>query len=204
MKKGFFVLALLVGVVFQANAQEKGRFWVGGNFNFLTTDQEDDMKTTSFSVSPEFGYSFSERWAAGIRFGYSQTKIDYEGSQSSQKVKNDKFTVAPFARYTCFTWKRLNLFVDGGLSYAREKGKTEHSNHSDNNTGNYVGIFINPGLSLRLSNCISMVGYINFFNAHYQKRNYTSVNYPDSKTYQANLNSPFNLNNFSLGFNFRF
>ena len=208
MKKGIFVLAVLLGMALQSNAQEKGQFWVGGSFGFSSTDREDVVKTNEYSVYPEFGYAFSNRWGVGLRLGYHQTKDKYDETYYGQLNKRESFSVSPFARYTCFTWKAFSVFVDGGLSYSRENTDNRETDYYLESKSNYYGLFLQPGFALRLSNCISLTGHLDFFNAGYRETDYDTGNtyssYVDNKSYSATLNSPFNLNNFTVGFNFKF
>ena len=216
MKKIIFAILLLVGMAAQGQAQEKGRLWIGGSIGVssgdtnamdMDNDRRTSQKSNSYSIQPELGYAFSDRWAVGIRLGIGQGKTTYSQDDNERKDKSTTFGVAPFVRYTCFNRKRLDIFVDGGLAYNRDRRKYEQYNPRIHYTSNSFGIFMQPGFSFRLSPCISLTGRLDFLNVYYKKtetNNKPSGNSSDSKEFVADLNSPFNLGNFTVGFNFSF
>ena len=215
MKKGIFTLVMLAAMAVQSHAQEKGDFWVGGSFGIYIDNTErsgDELhnlsrKDNNYSIEPELGYVFSDRWAAGIRLGFDRSKnktvTDYD-----LKNQTNTFQVAPFVRYTCLNWRKFSMFVDAGLLYSQYK--VEDIPYVEYNISyvkqNRYGAFLQPGFSLRLSSCIALTGRLNFFDVAYEKDEQTRVeNYLiDRQSFRANLNSPFNLDNFTIGFNFHF
>lgn len=225
MKRTIFAFAILAIVAtVESPAQEK-KFWVGGSLGMQSSDESQntfqdqqnssaDYEQNTYSIYPELGYVFSDRWAAGIRFGISHTSTKLSHDQEeSRKDKANTFSITPFARYTCLTWKAFGIYVDGGLSYST--GKSDINSYSSTRTTdikhNSYGIFVTPGFSLRLSDCISLTGNLNIFNAGYNVREakdtesgstYSYTN--KTKQFFADLNSPFSLDNFTVGFNYRF
>ncbi len=211
MKKAIFVLLILAGTVGQSSAQDKEKFWIGGSFGAATDDEEGYIKRSVYSIQPEIGYAFSDRWAAGIRFGIEQSKIKYDETRAGSMMgsKTNNFNINPFVRYTCLKWKALNIFVDGGLRYGWGK---ENQTRFDNEDEEYYirakdndyGLFIEPGVSLQISRSIALAGRINLFNLSYNRRNHDTNgddNVVDRDNFDIGLNSPFYLGNFSLGFN---
>lgn len=196
-------MTLLLGMVYQSNAQEKGQFWVGGTLGFSSIEN-DDQKVERYTIGPEFGYQFSENWGAGIRVGYTNGLIKIF-SETNRKDKSNGISIEPFARYTYLRWKAFGLFVDGGLNYTNATVKKEYASATLNSkvTNSNYGIFLSPGFTLRLSNTISLTGSLDFFDAGYNEIK-TKGSSNKTKSYSANLNSPFDLDNFTLGFNFRF
>jgi hypothetical protein len=212
MKKAIIFAAaaamILTGTV-GANAQTKGKFWVGGNISFESTELSSVASSNSLTILPEFGYNFSDRWAAGILFGMSQSKI--EGTIGDNRLQG--FSVTPFARYTFFNWKALSLFADGGLRYESVTGDAgfeyESPDGTYTSTANEVrhaNLFVNPGFSVRLAKHFALVGSMNIFSAGYTETSLSSsyTGSADTNSWAASLNSPFNLDNFSLGFNVTF
>ncbi len=181
-----------------ANAQEKGNFWIGGNFGFESSEFSVGSKENTFIIAPEFGYQFSDRWGAGIRVGYEQT-TSKSGSADKDYIK--AFNIAPFARYTFLRWKALNLFADGGLSYTRADGEIFSEEYSYDELWSF-GAFVRPGLSLNLSKSFSLVATANLFNFGYAETEETG-DYKAS-SWAASLNSPFSANNITLGFTVAF
>ncbi len=221
MKKTIFTILLLAGMASQVRAQEQGRFWIGGSLGFNNRTEESTLsaepveersyKYHSYSIQPELGYAFSDRWAAGIRLGFGQSKDEYVTNYERDR-RYKTFQVAPFVRYTCLSWRKFSVFVDGGLSYGQYKEDDipyiEDPNDSHRKQNRY-GVFLQPGFSLRLSSCIALTGRLNFLDVSYEKYELTSTSVygttdTDSNQFYANLNSPFSVNNFTVGFNFSF
>jgi opacity protein-like surface antigen len=218
MKKTIFVLLLLVGMAGGSFAQDKGQFWVGGSISTGSNDEVGRVKNSNYSIAPELGYAFSDKWAMGLRVGFGQTKYAYdpEYSGTDENVDNT-FSIAPFARYSFFTWKSVKLFVDGGVSYVRGKGENKEidnvgeENEIDNgshSTSNSYGVFISPGVSLRLGRAVSLTGSINLLNVYSLKSkiDYNDIGRADSegRRFNTSVNSPFSLSDFSVGVNYCF
>ncbi len=237
MKKTIFTLTLLstIAIAGQSLAQEKGQFWIGGSVNTsnsestsadTNTETEDitsnkESKRNQYTIQPEFGYAFSDRWAAGMQLhiGWSnEPNSQYADSYSvsSSDSKTNSWGLSPFVRYTALKRKAFGVFIDGGLSYYRAKNNTtaiydeeRYSNGSSNN--DRYGIFVNPGFSLRLSPCILLTASMSFFSLNYTKTS-NNIEYisslhsvhSDNNGFTSVLNSPFNLDNFSVGLNFSF
>ena len=128
MKK-FLLIALLAVSAVAAKAQ----VYVGGQVGFW---HNDDAKTTNIIIAPEVGYTFNEKWSAGVALQYGHYKAD--------EYKMDAFTISPYARYTYFKSGIVNLFVDGGVDFAVAKPKD-----GDSATG--FGIGFKPGVSLNVT-----------------------------------------------------
>lgn len=140
MKKALlFTLAaaVVVGTTAQTNAQEKGKFWIGGQFGYESTESFQNMPVNSLTVAPEFGYNLSDRWGVGIEVGLTNanTRNTYTTilpgvndlvSSWSSHVRT--WSVAPFARYTFARWRALRLYADGGVFYEHAVSKSKGSN----------------------------------------------------------------------------
>lgn len=211
MKKTIFTLLLLAAIVSQGQAQEK-KFWVGGSFNLSSSSGEEegvavDAKNNSVYIGPEFGYAFSDRWAAGMRLGILSSTSGPAGD--GYDLKTNGFEIAPFAQYTLLSRKRFGVFVEGGLSYSHNYQRFEDGDVTSNGQDWYgCGASIEPGIEFNLTDCIALTGTFDFFNAGYVK--YETGGYV-RKDFSAELNSPFNLfaddgffDNFMIGFEFKF
>ncbi len=217
MKTIICTFLLLVGAIGQSFSQDKGQFWIGGNIDVTTNDVHEQRKDTNYSIEPEFGYAFSDKWAAGLGIGFGRNKSTYDPEYYSgdRKEVQNTFSMRPFARYTFFTWRAVKLFADGGFLYARAKAEsvqyyTDGENETDrgwHSTRNTYGVFISPGISLHLGRSVALTGKMNLLNAYYYKST-TAYNYEsaDQETHGFNFgaNSPFNLSSFSVGFNYCF
>lgn len=143
MKK--VILAALVAVVsLTANAQ----LYVGGSLSFDADKANSNADTKStFVIKPEVGYSFNEKWAAGIQIGYKS--VSQSGNTASE------FTFAPYARYTYAKSGIASFFVDGGVSF----------DLYNNDRGTVVGIGVRPGVKLSASEKVDFVaslGYLGY------------------------------------------
>ena len=213
MKKAIFTLALLAAMTMamQSNAQEKGRLWVGGSIGFGSneTGNSDNSQTNTFSLAPEVGYNFSDRWGAGLRFGVATAGIKHLSDGTKSDFRN--WSVAPFARYNFVRWKAITLFADGGLIYSAVDNELWEDNGYSNATQRHGGIFVDPGVSLRLSRHLSLVARMNIFTAGYTTTTSSSTSLNglnETHSWAASLNSPFDidgfLDSFTLGFNLTF
>ena len=217
MKRIVSILAiatLAVAGTIPAKAQKKGDFWIGGGISMDSFEKKVFADTdTNFSVAPELGYAFSDRWAVGVilEFGkaksYTNLLID---SYLAETIS--LWGIAPFARYTALKWRVISVFVDGGVSYIKQRNSIFNSygniSNSPEETSDILGVFCRPGVSLYLSKHISLTGRIDFFNACYKNVEADSESMSDNSFigngFAFDINSPFNLNNFTVGLNFSF
>ncbi len=140
MKK-IVVLLFVVMAALSAKAQ----VYVGGSISFWHDD--DKFETTTFSVSPEVGYNFNEKWAVGGTIGFGYDKTD--------DVKTTVFAIAPYARFSYYENKIVRLFIDGGFGIASSKMGDE-----DAVTGFEIGL--KPGLAIKLNEKFSLVAKCGF------------------------------------------
>jgi hypothetical protein len=189
------LLAILFAASLTAASQAQNRkFWVSGSLGFESAELNSATTLNSFSVQPNLGYFFSDSWALGIRFGLNQGELN----TSNMFADFQEFSVAPFARHIFLRWKAFSIFVDGGLSFSDFTGDTDFEDNAWEEAHlSSFGLFVNPGFSLRLTERFSLVGSTNLFSAAHSWNDQTA-------SWAANLNSPFNLDNFTLGFSFRF
>ena len=148
MKKIMMTLAA-VCVAATMNAQA----YIGGGLGFQTTKQGENTNTV-IMVEPELGYNLDENWAVGISLGYGHTKQSTEVRGVETSVKTDVFTIAPYARYTFVKLDKVNVFVDGGLSYTHTK-----VGDAKNNT---FAIGFKPGVAVNLNEKLSFVTHVGF------------------------------------------
>jgi hypothetical protein len=211
------VLFVAVAVAGHSYAQDNGQFWIGGSIG-LNKMSNSEVKNDTYGIYPEFGYAFSDRWAIGTRFGIHKDKVsgDRSSDVSISKTNEDIFEVAPFVRYTALKWKAFRVYVDGGLSYlnsnyhvTRIDDDVEILNNLDH--ASQYGIFIQPGFSLKLTPHLALTGHLySFFSAGYERSiadHHTDDRdpvYQETNNYFVGLNLPFNLENFSVGFEFNF
>ena len=132
MKK--IVLSLMIMfAALAANAQES-KWFATGSFSIWHNDEADE---TLFSIMPEVGYNFNDKWAAGLEIGYSHAGDD------------DMFIFSPFARYTYYQNNLVNLFIDGNIGYC-------------SNGDNGIEIGFKPGIALNLNKHFSLQAKFGF------------------------------------------
>ena len=150
MKKGLFILFVLTLISLTSNAQNAGRWWLGGSISAITTSVDGGDNSTSFAFLPEAGYQLNDKWGIGVAVGYAEL------DQNNRLHKT--FSVNPFARLSVFDGNFGDFFLEGGVKYAHRE--TENVSNSDVNT---LNIGISPGFHLDLHKNISFMfkfGYI--------------------------------------------
>jgi hypothetical protein len=136
MKKILAIATILFSFL-AANAQ----VYVGGALGYSTEKETKDASSVnSFTFAPEVGYNFDQHWTAGLLINYT--------SVSKDDVTLSGFGVGGYARYNFLNTGIVTLFVEGGA------GVTAYNKDRGNNF--YVSL--NPGLSVALSERVSLVG----------------------------------------------
>ena len=133
MKKIVLSLVIMFAVI-AANAQES-KWFATGSFRLW---HDNEAAETLFSVIPEVGYNFNEKWAVGLEVGYS-----HEGSY-------DELIFSPFARFTYYRNNLVSLFVDGNIGYCGDFDI------------NGVEIGLKPGIALNLNKHFSLQAKFGF------------------------------------------
>ncbi len=150
MKK--VILAALVAVAsLSANAQ----VFLGGKVGFGSLKADSNTPAvTAFSIAPEVGYMFNEKWGVGLAIGF-QTKnglatYDSEngGVVAGKFAKSHSaFTVAPYARFVFAKTGIASFFLDGGIGMQ----------FMNDGRGNVFNIGIKPGVKLSASEKVDFV-----------------------------------------------
>lgn len=183
MKKIMMTLAA-VAVAATMNAQ----VYVGGGIGLQSTSQ-DGNTNSSVTLMPEIGYNLNEDWAVGVAFGYSEDKKTKEIENVEVSVKDKKFVVNPYVRYTFAKLGSVNVFVDGGLEYV----------HYDNAgaKNNTFGIGVRPGVAVNLNDKLSFVSHFGWLGYSNSKDDYEGAK--AANTFGFDLNSKVS---FGLYYNF--
>ncbi|MCM1355696.1 MAG: porin family protein [Staphylococcus sp.] len=181
MKK-FLLMAVMAVMTLGATAQN---WYAGGQVTFGRTTTEISgvsLKSTQVTVLPELGYNVSDQLAFGAQLGVSYRKA---GDQ-----EKTVFRVNPYARYTYFNSKMVDLFVDGGVDFGigRAHGSTAVE----------YGIGLRPGVALNLSDRFSLVAHVGFLG--YQSGNRPAKHNGCAENWGLDLNS----NNLMFGFYYHF
>lgn len=143
MKKVLLVIAVVLSAV---SMQAQGMYLGGGISLWRNTDAD----KTSFSITPDFGYNLSERWAVG-----GEIALAFNGYDAEYDAKSTAFAIAPYARFSFYENKIVRLFLDMGLGFSTYKPK-----HRDNVNGFEIGI--KPGLAVKLNDHFSFITKVGF------------------------------------------
>lgn len=95
----------------------KGDFLGGGGISIDFSKYKDipDSKTTYFSIDPEFGFFFIDRFAGGVKLEFSSEKEEGDNDAYTE------FTVRPFIQYYFLpTEKKVNLFANASYGFGSE------------------------------------------------------------------------------------
>jgi hypothetical protein len=147
MKKVLLAAFLLVSsnaIFAQIN---QGQWMVGGNINFTSSKfgDDDDSKVTSFNISPNAGYFIIDKLAAGLRLGFTRTKVETADDATTD------FSLAPFVRYYFLdAAKKVNVFADGSYGFGKAGGDDKEGyNFFQFMAG--PAIFLTPNTALELA-----------------------------------------------------
>lgn len=106
----------------------KGNWLVGGSgFFSLTTSNSmsgvSGLRQTQINLSPSIAYFFFDKFAAGLKIGYSNSRNKQLNTPNYNLGKSITYSVGPFLRYYFLpTDKQFNLIIDGSYQYGIENG----------------------------------------------------------------------------------
>lgn len=186
-----------IGCAVSANAE---KWYVGGSIGFwhesgnrgsyepLTASNAD---TNQFSIMPELGYNFNNRWAVGGTIGYMYKH--WCGLDQDYNV----FKLNPYARFTYFRTSNnlVQLFIDGQVGIGL--GAVDRK-HQDTHTAVTYNIGLRPGIAINLTNRFSIVAHLGFVG--YNGANNAAKDAGEKCSGGVNFDS----NNLTLGFYYNF
>lgn len=162
MKK-VFLFALVVLLIKYSSAQlDKHTLLIGGTGLYSSTSLNypgnTTIRQTLFNLSPNIGYFVLNKFAVGLKPGYSNSQ--QKGLPSTYKDIN--LSIGPFIRYYFLPEnKAFNILVDGSWQYTFEKesvyvSSEEFTNRRKNQFSIAAGpvLFLNPSVGLEF-----LVGY---------------------------------------------
>lgn len=135
MKKVMLMVSFLM-ITIVASAQG----WYSGGEIGIWRDK--GAKSTNFSLVPDFGYNFSDKWSAGAKVGF------YHESEPNLSA----LTMDAYVRYTYYRNGMVSLYADGGAGFG-----------TIDVDGYQVGI--SPGIALKLDDHFSILasfGYLGY------------------------------------------
>lgn len=135
MRKIILMFICLVAAI-TANAQG---WYLGGEIGVW---RDKGVESTNFSIVPDFGYSFNDKWSVGAKLGFNHV--------SEPKVST--LTIDAYARYTYYSKGMVSLYADAGAGIGTIDAD-----------GFQAGI--TPGIALKLNEHFSILatlGYLGY------------------------------------------
>ena len=126
------------------------QFYVGGSVGFGSAKLGGGDSESTYKIVPEVGYNLNDQWAIGVALGYQKGSCNF-GNLDFNPGKVEVFAVSPYARYTFMESDMVNVFVDGGLTFASYK-----------DAGSAFQVGLRPGIALKASDAISLVAHVGF------------------------------------------
>ena len=126
------------------------QFYVGGSVGFGSAKLGGGDSESTYKIVPEVGYNLNDQWAIGVALGYQKGSCNF-GNLDFNPGKVEVFAVSPYARYTFMESDMVNVFVDGGLTFASYK-----------DAGSAFQAGLRPGIALKASDAISLVAHVGF------------------------------------------
>jgi hypothetical protein len=147
--KIFLSVIVMLAISSLSLAQTTKNHWmVGGNVGFNNYENQ-----SSFHITPNGGYLFTDHLEAGLSFGFAGSFSDYYKSYSTALI--------PHIRYYLGSGKTQPLFMaSAGYSYSQHKSKSDYSNYNYSswgfnwNVGAGVSHFLNRNAAIE-----GIVGY---------------------------------------------
>lgn len=135
MKKVILMVSfLMIAIVVSAQG-----WYTGGEIGIW---RDKGAKSTNFSLVPDVGYSFSDKWSAGAKIGF------YHESEPDLS----ELTIDAYIRYTYYHNGMVSLYADGGGGLGTIDAD-----------GFQVGV--SPGMALKLNDHFSILasfGYLGY------------------------------------------
>lgn len=146
---------LLTLVVAMTSLAASAQAYLGGEVGFWRST---DDNTTTLSIQPEIGYSFSDKWAVGAALGYT---YGYNGlkSHAADGTHNHAINVDPYARYSYAKLGPVSLFLDMGFGICSEWVKDGDGSDVAWRIGLHPGVKVNVAKNLDFVAHVGFLGY---------------------------------------------
>lgn len=217
--KQLLILFLLI-IQTQAYCQDfSGKIQLGGTGSFFIdqTEQEyainnflvqDELKTQTISIIPQFGYFVSNMILVGGRIGYSNIKTKQVGSidgsiRIDNEIKTSLFKLGPYVRFHKSLNEQLLLFLQGNIDLGFGTRENRRTDPTVDESIFEVETGLRPGLLLMVSENVgieSTFGFLGYKLSQTKLKDSDLDNTPTNKDQDFGLD--LNLNTFSLGIQF--
>lgn len=223
MKKLFFFLAASTLMLLAGNTA-KAQLYFGGSIGLTTSTMKSPDNTTtsgvSFKLSPEVGYQFNDKMAAGGTLSYQRglatlgafdlndlkgfitaaagTQTDLGNTRNNGSNRFNVFRIAPYFRYYIIETRRFNLFVDGVIGYSTINQQSKNAGvWADNNHLSMFDLGARPGFMLKFDGGhFAVIGHLGNLGL----QTLTNRDQQGSTTSITRFGLDVDTNNLSLGF----
>ncbi|MBQ9363034.1 MAG: outer membrane beta-barrel protein [Bacteroidaceae bacterium] len=147
---------ILSAIVAVASLSASAQVYLGGTVGFNSSKIADGAdNVTSFTIAPEIGYMFNEKWGVGLAIGYQTSNGSFDANGWSAQAKkseksNGAFAIAPYARFVFAKTGIASFFLDGGIGMQ----------FMNNSRGNIFQVGIRPGVKLSASEKVDFVAQL--------------------------------------------
>lgn len=184
MIKFLLTIITIAGITMVSYAQDlgfkKGTSFVEGGLRFSVWNRsnDNDVKSTDFSISPSIGHFFTDKFALGLYAGYGYTKDVQKSLDREYNSKRNHYGIGAYGRYYFFDLgNRLKTYAELGAGfsdYSTKHNDEYYSNDVDSKTyrghlavgANYF-IKNNLALGYKLANLLSY----NYMQSEYENGN---------------------------------
>ncbi|HJZ39701.1 MAG TPA: hypothetical protein VJ203_04995 [Bacteroidales bacterium] len=166
MKRIMFVIIMLAAGLYAGAQPVAGKFFVGGSLNiWASTDKSKvdgitftDEKSFNFDFNPRLGYFVSDRIAAGIGLGFSNSVTKFP-DDIPDKSTSSRFYFEPFLRYYLISGK-AGIFAEASVGTYVGKNKLYYDTTTDewNNLGIFAGV--SPGVYYFITEKLALEAWI--------------------------------------------
>jgi hypothetical protein len=189
MKKAILAMFMAITGLGFVNAQ----VYLGGSLGFNTSNSkpENGKKTdqSSFSFTPEVGYSLDQDLDLGLKLGFSNNK-------NWDDTKSNAWAIAPYVNYSFVEFGRFSVWGQGELFF----GKSEENKVKSTS----FGLNIRPLLKYNLSDRFLLLTNLNFLNIGFAQTKIDKLRTDSSFDLGVNSNNVANTGNISIGFLYKF
>jgi len=148
---------------------------VGGNGSFSYTDNKSsaylNYKSNVLTASPNLGYFFIDKLAAGAKIAISSSKANYPSSPSTPRylARTTFFNFGPFVRYYLLNPENAyNLLIEGSYLHQIRKDNNSNVNIISKQSANSYAInagpvvYFNSGVGIEFTIGFSSLKFENF------------------------------------------
>lgn len=165
---------------------KQGSLSVGGMFDVDLGAQKDKAgntttdgpTTTSLTLIPSVEYFITDKFSVGLGVGYKMVRTKTVETNTTTIVTTGSPVINPFARMYFSMGDKVSLFGEGGvyIEPGSQKTKTTAGNitTTDKLKDTYLSVGVMPGISLSLSNRISIEATFGFIGYNYEKKDLTA------------------------------